>query len=68
MTYKLLKEGFHTHIHLKVALEIVVYIYDTFDNKLGVKNDFTKYSKESLLEVSWLLFPFKYFPNYAFSW
>ena len=30
-----------------VPLEIVVWIYDTFDNNLGIENDFTKYLKRS---------------------
>ena len=33
--------------YLNVSLEIVVWIYNTFDNNLGFKEDFTKYFKES---------------------
>ena len=36
-----------THKCLRVSHEIVVWIYDTFSNKIGIKNDFTKYLKES---------------------
>ena len=32
---------------LRVHSEIVVWIYDTFDNNFEIKNDFTKYLKES---------------------
>ena len=31
----------------KVTLRIVVWIYISFDNNLGIKNSFTKYLKES---------------------
>ena len=36
-----------THLCLRVTLEIVVRIFDTSDNNLGIKNDFTKYFKKS---------------------
>ena len=36
-----------THPCLHVPLEIVVWIYDTFDNNFGIDNDFTKYLNES---------------------
>ena len=32
---------------LKGTLEIVIIIFDTFDNNLQIKNDFTKYLKKS---------------------
>ena len=35
---------------MKVWLEIVVRIYDTFDNNFGIKNELMKYLKE----ISWL--------------
>ena len=31
-----------THTNLGITLEIVVRIYDKFDNNLEIKNDFTK--------------------------
>ena len=34
---------------LRVTLEIVVCIFDTFDNNLEIKNCFTKYLNESWL-------------------
>ena len=36
-----------THSGLRVPLEIVVWIDDIFENNIGIKNDFTKYLKES---------------------
>ena len=45
---------------------MVVLINDTFDNNFGVKNDFTKYLKESCWYCSEKYFSFKYFPKYAF--
>ena len=35
-----------THLCLREPLEIAVWINDTFDNNLEVKNDFTIYLKE----------------------
>ena len=35
-------------IILRVTLEIVVRLFDTFDNNFEIKNYFTKYLKESL--------------------
>ena len=32
---------------LGVILEIVIWIFDTFDNNLEIRSNFTKYSKES---------------------
>ena len=31
----------------EVPLEIVVWIYNTYDNNLRIENDFTKYLKKS---------------------
>ena len=31
----------------RVPQEIVVWIFDTFDNNFGIKDDFIKYLKES---------------------
>ena len=31
----------------RVPQEIVVWIYDTFDNNFSIENDFTKYFKTS---------------------
>ena len=36
-----------THYCFRVPLEIVVWIYNTFDYNLGIKKDFIKYLKES---------------------
>ena len=36
-----------TQLRWGVPLEIVVWIFNTFDNNLGINNDFTKYFKES---------------------
>ena len=36
-----------TYSCFKVTQEVVVWIQDTFDNNLGIKNDFTKYLMES---------------------
>ena len=36
-----------THICMGVPPEIVVWIYDTFDNKLEIDKNFTNYLKES---------------------
>ena len=38
---------------LRLALEIVVWIYDSFGNNFGIEDDFTKY------------FSFKYFYKFA---
>ena len=51
-----------------VTLAIVVFISDTFDNNFGVKNDSTKYLKESCWYCSEKYFSFKYVPKYAFAW
>ena len=53
---------------LEVHLEIVGWVYDTFEDNLRIKNHFTKYLKESCLECSYKHIPFKYFPNFAFAW
>ena len=37
----------HPVLGLRVTLEIVVWILDTFDNYLEIKKYFTKYLKES---------------------
>ena len=39
--------GSLTHTCLRVPLEIVVWIYNTFDDNLGIKKDFIKHLKES---------------------
>ena len=36
---------------LSASLEIVVWIFDTYDNNLEIKNNFTKYLKESWLSI-----------------
>ena len=36
-------------IHSRVSREIVVWIYNTFDNNLEIKHDLTKYLKKSCL-------------------
>ena len=46
---QLLQERFQ-HQCLGVTLEFVVWIQDTFDNNLKIKNYFAKYLKESWLE------------------
>ena len=35
------------HIWVRVPPEIVVWIYDTYDNNFEIVNDFTKYLLES---------------------
>ena len=52
---------------LRVPLEIVVWIFDTFDNNLGSENNFTKHWTENWLWCSDYQFSFKYFPDYAFG-
>ena len=39
----------HIVASIRVPLEIVVWIFDTFDYNFGIKNYFTKYLKESCL-------------------
>ena len=57
-----------THSYLSIPLEIVVWIYDTFDNNFWIKNYFSKYLKE----ICWYCFDkhfsFNYFLMYAFTW
>ena len=43
--------GSYEPIHAGVSLEIVVRIYDTFDNNLGIENDFYRIFEGELLEV-----------------
>ena len=42
-----LYSGLLTHEYLRGPPEVVVWIYDTFDNNLEIENGFTKYLKES---------------------
>ena len=37
----------NTHSCLRIPLEKVVCIYDTFDNNFEIRNDFTRYFKGS---------------------
>ena len=57
-----------THSTLRVSPEIVVWIFNTFDKNFGIKNDFTKYLKESCWLCSDPHFSFKYFSKNAFAW
>ena len=43
----ILAEKYLTHWCLEVPREIVVCIYDTFDNNFEIENYFTKYLKKS---------------------
>ena len=47
-----------THSCVRVSLESVGCIYDTFDNNLEIKNNFAKYLWESLFDK-------RFFFNYA---
>ena len=55
--------SFYTHYYLRVFLEIVVWIYDTFDIILEIKNGSTKDLKEGCWKCSEQHFPIKHFPN-----
>ena len=44
-----------------------VWIYDTIDSNSEIKNNFTKYLKESCWKCSDLHISCKYFLNYAFA-
>ena len=56
-----------THSSLRVPREIVVWIYDAFDDIFEIEDDFTKYLKESCWYYSDEHFSFKYFPKQAFA-
>ena len=45
--YSYFKCAILIHSCLRVTLQSVVWIFDTFDKNLEMKNDFTKYLKES---------------------
>ena len=50
---------------LKVSPETVVWNYGIFDNNFGIKNDFTKYLKESSWSCPDQDFSIKYISIYA---
>ena len=56
-----------THWCFRVPLEIVVWIYDTFNNNLGIKIELTKYFKELEFFEFLCNFSFKYILHYALS-
>ena len=41
------RESLNTLMLMKVHLEFIIWIYDTFDNKFEIKNDITKHLKGS---------------------
>ena len=59
-------ELWEEHINpLILPSEIVVWIYDTFDDNFEIENSFTKYLKESCSWSSDWHFSIKYFPDFA---
>ena len=46
-------------VDFRIPTEIVIWIYDTFDNNLEIENDFTKYLKESCWKCYDECFSFK---------
>ena len=49
------------------SVEIIIWIYDTFDNKLGNKGDFTKYLKESCIILNFVIVSFQKVPLHPFD-
>ena len=50
---------------LRVTSGIAILIYNTFDHNFEIKNDFTKYLKESFCSCSEQHILLKYFTNFA---
>ena len=50
---------------LQNPLEKLIWIFDTFDNNLKIKYDFTKVSSENEWQCSDLLLATNFFPNCA---
>ena len=62
------KQNQLTRLCFSAPLQIVVWIYDTFDDNFGNKNDKTKYLKESCRKSSDEYFSHISYNNYAYAW